>query len=92
MDLGFSGEEFQDWMDLGKAIDDASEQIPCVNYPDLMHPENPQITMEIRLAKQLCSTCPVVAECAAYALKWEPSGIWGGLTAGERRQLRRRAA
>lgn len=37
-------------------------------------------------AKQVCADCPVVLECCAYALlRPEPYGVWGGLTAAERR-------
>lgn len=44
-------------------------------------------------AKAICEGCPVREECLSYAL-WtgQDHGIWGGLTAGERRALRRRDA
>lgn len=36
-------------------------------------------------AKELCATCPVIAECRQYALDTrEPYGIWGGLSEEER--------
>jgi len=42
-------------------------------------------------AKQICSGCPVKAECLAEALdnriEW---GVWGGMTERERRALLRR--
>ncbi len=40
-------------------------------------------------AKALCSACPVRSDCLLYGLN-EPSGIWGGRTARERRFIRRR--
>lgn len=41
-----------------------------------------------RVAKAVCRSCPVVAACAAYAIKTrEPFGVWGGLTPEERRRL-----
>jgi WhiB family transcriptional regulator, redox-sensing transcriptional regulator len=46
-----------------------------------------------QVAKALCATCPVIAECRAHALKVrEPFGVWGGLTESERDafQLRQR--
>lgn len=49
-------------------------------------------------ARAVCGTCPVRAECLAYALDHEPvhegSGMWGGATPDERRDLlrERRAA
>ena len=43
-------------------------------------------------AKSICARCPVKAECLDDALgpPFEPEGIRGGLTAKERRNLRRR--
>ncbi|WP_420120076.1 WhiB family transcriptional regulator [Nakamurella sp.] len=36
-------------------------------------------------AKQICRSCPVIADCAAWALRTrEPYGIWGGLSEDER--------
>jgi len=41
-----------------------------------------------RLAKSICSSCPVRQECLEYALSIpEPHGIWGGLNETERRRL-----
>ena len=40
-------------------------------------------------AKQVCGRCPVMATCRAWALKVGPEfGIFGGLTAHERRLVR----
>jgi WhiB family transcriptional regulator, redox-sensing transcriptional regulator len=40
-------------------------------------------------AKALCGSCPVRASCLAFAVEQgEGEGIWGGLTADERRALR----
>jgi WhiB family transcriptional regulator, redox-sensing transcriptional regulator len=42
-----------------------------------------------RRAKQICWSCPVLEACRDYALNaQEPYGIWGALTASERRQVR----
>jgi WhiB family redox-sensing transcriptional regulator len=42
-------------------------------------------------AKAVCAGCAVRAECLAAALaRKEPDGIWGGLTASERRGNTRR--
>lgn len=47
-------------------------------------------------AKRVCANCPVLRECREHALlQPEPYGVWGGLTAAERRVVlarRRRAA
>ncbi|WP_323182400.1 MULTISPECIES: WhiB family transcriptional regulator [unclassified Streptomyces] len=40
-------------------------------------------------AKEVCALCPVQPDCLRHALKvGEPFGVWGGLTAHERRGLR----
>jgi WhiB family transcriptional regulator, redox-sensing transcriptional regulator len=37
-------------------------------------------------AKRVCARCPVMVECREHALVLpEPYGVWGGLTAAERR-------
>ncbi|MFE9247938.1 WhiB family transcriptional regulator [Streptomyces sp. NPDC007088] len=39
-------------------------------------------------AKRVCAGCPVRVECREHALlQPEPYGVWGGLTAAERRVL-----
>lgn len=39
-------------------------------------------------AKVVCATCPVITTCREYALaRREEWGIWGGLTATERRKI-----
>lgn len=41
-------------------------------------------------AKRVCSICPVIDECARHALVvQEPYGVWGGMTARERREILR---
>lgn len=55
--------------------------------PEAFFPEKGQPT---RRAKAICARCQVRAECLAYALKnRERFGIWGGLSAMERRALER---
>lgn len=45
-----------------------------------------------RLAKRVCGRCMVRRECLAHALRLdEQFGIWGGLTPGARKRLRRKA-
>ncbi|WP_411091366.1 WhiB family transcriptional regulator [Streptomyces sp. 049-1] len=44
------------------------------------------------VARRLCAGCEWLAECGAYAVARPAlSGVWGGLTRGERAVLRRRA-
>ena len=55
--------------------------------PNLFFPERGESVKE---AKAVCARCPVRAECLEYALEnHEVVGIWGGLSARERRQLSR---
>ena len=57
--------------------------------PEAFFPEKGGSTRE---AKKICTGCEVKAECLEYALSNdERFGIWGGLSARERRRLRRRA-
>jgi WhiB family redox-sensing transcriptional regulator len=91
MDL-FTNEQLRDWLDLHKTIDEAPEQIPCVNLPDSYFPdeqhENGAIT-SIYVAKNFCHSCPVMKECGDYALKHEIDGLWGGMSSRERRDIRK---
>ena len=44
-----------------------------------------------QLAKQVCMSCPVIAECLADALDNHTEfGVWGGMTERERRALLKR--
>jgi WhiB family redox-sensing transcriptional regulator len=58
-------------------------------------PANTEPVLERYLpeAKRVCNTCPVAAECLAYALATgQDDGIWAGTTPAERRQLQLRQA
>ncbi|MEU7010398.1 WhiB family transcriptional regulator [Streptomyces sp. NPDC046332] len=55
--------------------------------PDAFYPEPGGSPRE---AKLVCRACEVSTECLAWALENDQQfGIWGGLTARERQQLRR---
>jgi WhiB family redox-sensing transcriptional regulator len=44
----------------------------------------------INAAKEICSACSVADECLSYAIETnQTEGIWGGMTARQRRRLRR---
>ncbi|MBI2709381.1 MAG: WhiB family transcriptional regulator [Actinobacteria bacterium] len=62
--------------------------------PDLFFPvgtTGPAIE-QIANAKAVCGICDAQAECLEYAIATnQDSGIWGGLSEDERRQLRRQA-
>jgi WhiB family redox-sensing transcriptional regulator len=44
----------------------------------------------IRAAKNICRSCPIVADCLEVAIENKEQGIWGGTTDPERTTLRRR--
>jgi Transcription factor WhiB/Homeodomain-like domain len=48
--------------------------------------------LQVAEAKQVCAECPVRALCLEFALAALPHGVAGGLTEGERRNLRARRA
>jgi WhiB family redox-sensing transcriptional regulator len=46
----------------------------------------------VTAAKRICAGCPIVDACRAAGLDgFEPVGTWGGLTADDRKRLRRHA-
>ena len=66
----------------------------CVE-PDLFFPIGTTGTAvhHIAAAKAVCGTCPVTNECLEFALETnQDSGVWGGTSEEERRQLRRARA
>ena len=55
---------------------------PAIFFPESGDPVGP--------AKALCRACPVREQCLAVALeRGEVHGVWGGLSAKERRKYRR---
>lgn len=63
--------------------------------PDLFFPVGTTgyALVQIDRAKQVCGECPVHVDCLDYALETnQDSGIWGGTSEEERRNLRRRLA
>lgn len=63
--------------------------------PDLFFPVGTTgyALVQIERAKQVCGECPVHVDCLDYALETnQDSGIWGGTSEEERRNLRRRLA
>ncbi len=56
--------------------------------PVVFHPVNEDDSDE---AKSICALCPVQEACLEYAIAArEKDGVWGGLTARERRRVIRR--
>lgn len=84
-----STEQVRDWRKLADAASEVGDHLPCRQAPDLYFATVGEMH-EIRLAKKACQPCPIRAMCLEYALKHnEHEGIWGGMTASERKKIRR---
>lgn len=58
--------------------------------PELFFPvtEDGASLPQIERARRICHRCPVEQECRAWALRrGEADGVWGGLTARQRKSL-----
>lgn len=63
--------------------------------PELFFPvgSTGQALLQIARAKEVCCECPVKPECLEFALETnQDTGIWGGTSEEERRQIRREIA
>jgi WhiB family redox-sensing transcriptional regulator len=60
--------------------------------PGIFHPDDEEENdFSAEAAKAICSECPVREACLEHAITVrEKHGVWGGLTARERRRLIRR--
>ena len=59
--------------------------------PEIFFPEDYDDYRITGKAKSICSSCPLTADCLAYAVKDSSlDGIWGGTTPRERKNMRRR--
>lgn len=71
------------------------ELVPCRKYdPDLWFPvgSTGPALMQEREAISLCLGCPIRRECLAQALEQGiDHGVWGGMSATDRRALKRKA-
>lgn len=81
--LGFSGA-------LVRLLDAIKEPTPCAKDPELFYEEKDRVATE--MAIELCKKCPVVDLCLAAGLE-EPMqfGVWGGMSAEDRKTLKNRA-
>lgn len=63
----------------------------CAGLDASMFYPGPDDAEELALAQQVCAGCEVRAECLEYALVMnEIHGVWGGVSATERRKMRGR--
>jgi WhiB family redox-sensing transcriptional regulator len=81
------------FLDLSGQAAELGDSLPCSNAPDLFFPDKEETYTLTNMndAKKMCLECPLIALCAEYAIEaQEDFGVWGGLSANERRSLRRR--
>jgi WhiB family redox-sensing transcriptional regulator len=62
-------------------------QAACVGHGDLFFEDHMRTV--VNKAKRICDKCAVKQECLDYALRNNEEGVWGGLTANERRKVKR---
>lgn len=81
---------------LSAADDDWRDLAACRDTdPDLFFPVGSTglALDQIAAAKAVCMQCPARGDCLDYALESnQDSGVWGGLSEEERRQIRRQRA
>jgi WhiB family redox-sensing transcriptional regulator len=82
---------FREYEILINAIKDARDIAPCMQTdPELFFHDDRGPANKNHEAKKMCKPCPVIYECAIYALAaGENYGVWGGMSANELRQIRR---
>jgi WhiB family redox-sensing transcriptional regulator len=64
------------------------EHAACIGKSDLFFNDN--MSTVVRKAKGVCATCVVRLKCLDHAMKHQEFGVWGGMTANERRVAKRR--
>ena len=86
-------QQLRDWLSLNNAIEAEGGQVPCRQAPDLFFPEKIGTGSgfdgsHLKMAVKACQACPVMKKCGDYAVKHkEVSGIWGAMTASQRKSL-----
>lgn len=63
------------------------QQAACAGQPLALFFPKPGEHDSVKRAKAICNTCPVIDQCAAYALSFPDRtlpGIWAGMTERDR--------
>jgi WhiB family redox-sensing transcriptional regulator len=72
------------------------DRAACLNEdPELFFPigNTGPALIQIEEAKAVCRRCEVIGDCLSWAIEsGKEDGVWGGLSADERRALKRRIA
>ena len=63
-----------------------NDEVPCAGKDtEMFFSERPS---QISKAKSMCAECPMMQQCAAWAVRYEDYGVFGGLSAKERQLMR----
>jgi len=74
------------WRDRGACLDEDPELFFAIGNSD-------PALRQIESAKAVCRRCEVMETCLSWAIESrQDDGVWGGLSADERRALKRRNA
>lgn len=65
-----------------------AERAACVGRSDLFFSDH--LATTVKKAKAICAVCVVRPECLDHAMNNIETGVWGGLTANERRVVKRK--
>jgi WhiB family transcriptional regulator, redox-sensing transcriptional regulator len=63
------------------------EQAACTGRQEFFFQDHKSTA--VKKAKTICAGCAVLEKCKEYALEHVEFGVWGGMTANERRRLMR---
>jgi len=64
-------------------------QAACADAdPAIFYPDSSDFGT-LKAALKYCASCPVVEPCAAYGVRFEVYGVWGGMSARQRERARR---
>lgn len=70
-------------------LEDNGLIVPC-REPAVRDYWTSEHAAELEAAAHRCGTCPLISQCREYSTAAdEPEGVWGGLTAADRRAAKR---
>lgn len=79
--------EFKDYPNFSdKGPTNCSSYDPELFFPD---PESINFYYMLKVAKNVCTSCPYQLECLQFAVENNEPGVWGGTAEGERRRMKR---
>ena len=73
--------DLQGWRQRGRCRELSFEEVDEIFFPE-KH-------VHATAAKNYCRECPVINVCRAYAVFYKEDGFWGGLTANDKREIRK---